>query len=266
VLRVAFALGGIVFTGTLVAHPEIEDALVRLNAQISAAPNDAELYLQRGELYARHDEWIVAEANYLRAAELAPQHPRLDRARGAIALATGRFQEARTFFNAALGRSPDDAETLVLRARAHAALKSNAAAVADFNRALALIAEPPPELFLERAALLAPLDAIRSLDEGLARLGAAVSLHVRAIALEESLGRIDAAAARFAILAEQSERKEGWLKRQGDLLARAGRQPEARVAYEAALAAIAALPAWLRSSPDATKLAAELVRLTSSRS
>lgn len=254
-------------TGRLGAHPEIEAALSRLNAQIAATPDDASLYVQRGELYARHEAWVVAEANYLRAAELAPDFPRLNRARAALDLAQGRLAAARARLTRVLAVEPKDAEALVLRARTHAALGTKGPAIADFTAALALIAAPPPELYLERADLFAnPADAIRGLDEGIARLGPVPSLQLRAVALEERLGRIDAALARLDRLAAQSERKESWLKRRGDLLARAGRTAEARAAYAAALAALAALPDWLRESPDATELAVELTRLTTSHS
>lgn len=245
---------------TLRAHPEIEQALTRLNAELTAAPQNAELYLERGELYARHAEFISAEANYLRAAELAPDHPRLARARGALELATGQPLAARKLLDAALARAPQDAEALVLRSRAHAALANPGAAVADLDRAIALVSAPSPELFLARAALLPPADAVQSLDAALERIGPVMSLHLRALALEESLGRIDAAVARLDRIAQQSERKETWLKQRGDLLRRAGREREAHDAYASALAAIAALPDWLRESPDTVRLAAELTQ------
>jgi tetratricopeptide (TPR) repeat protein len=256
----------VVFTTMLRAHPEIEQALTRINAQLAVAPQNAELYLERGELYARHAEWVSADANYLRAAELAANHPGLARARGALELATGRPAEARKFLDAAMAADPRDAEALVLRSRAHAALHQKTAAIADLDRAIVLMNAPSPELFLERAALLSPVDALRSLDAAIEQIGPVISLQLRAIALEESLGRIDAAVARIDGIAIQSERKETWLKRRGDLFARAGRDREARATYVSALAAIAALPAWLRESPDTARLAAELAQLTSSRS
>lgn len=260
-LRLTAAAAVLICTGALWAHPEIEGAITRLNAAIAAAPADASLYVERGELYARHEVWLMAEANYLRALELSPEHPRLARVRGELALATGHATDAKAFFDAVLRRDPNDAETLVLRARTWVALKAPAAAVADFNAALRLLATPPPELFLERAALLAPAAALRSLEEGIEKLGPAITLHLKALALEEALGRIDEALLRLDTLAAQSERKEAWLKRRGDLLVRAGRSTEARSAYSAALAAIAALPDWLRASPDITRLSTELDRL-----
>ncbi len=248
------------------AHPEIEEALVRLNGEIAASPANPDLYLDRGALYAQHAEWITAEANYLLAAELAPTHPRLARLRGALALSTRDARAAIAFLDTALAHSPRDGEALVLRARAHVALGVRSAAITDLTTALATLATPPPELFLERAALLPAADALRSLDEAIVRIGPAVSLHLRALALEESLGRVDAALARLATLAVQSERQETWLKRRGDLLARAGRHDEARAAYATALAAISALPDWLRTGPDTVQLTSELRQLAASRS
>ncbi len=250
----------------LTAHPEIEEALARLNTQIAAAPAEAAGDVERGEHYAPQAEWLSAEANFLRAAELTPEDARLARARGALELAMQHPAAARGFLDAALSRNPRDADALVLRARAHALLKSPALALADFDAAIALIAAPTPELFLERAALLAPAAAVRSLDEAIARIGPAMVLQLRAVALEEALGRIDAAVARLDAIAAQSERKEQWLKRRGDVLANAGRERDARRAYAAALDAIAALPAWLRESPDTSRLTLELQQLTSSRS
>ena len=265
-LRALTLLTCVLGAAVLRAHPEIEDGLARLNAQIAATPNDADLYVDRGELYARHEDWLSAEANYLRAAEFAPSHPRLPLVRGALELATGHPVEARRMLGTALGLDPKNAEALVLRARAERAVNDRASAVADLNAALALIPAPPPELYLERAALLDAPEAIHSLDEGLAKIGPAITLHLRALALEESLGRVDAAVARIDRIVEPLERKEAWLKRRGDLLRRAGRTDDARAAYRSALAAIGTLPEWLRTSPDTQKLVTELTELSALRS
>jgi len=247
----------------LQAHPEIEESLTRLNEQIAANPDSPEPYLERGEVYARHGDWISAEANYLRAAELKPRLPRLDRALAALALATDRAAEAAAHLDRALAVDPQDAEALVLRARAHAATGRRDAALADLNAVLKLVPNPPAALYLERAALISSVPAaVRSLDEGLTRLGPTVLvLQLRALALEETSGNIDDALARLDRIAQQSERKETWLKRRGDMLTRAGRREEARAAYAAALEAIATLPEWLRESPDTARLAGDLSRL-----
>jgi tetratricopeptide (TPR) repeat protein len=251
----------------LQAHPEMESALERLNARIATAPTSAELYLERGELYAQHQEWIPAEANYLCAAELAPALPRLERALGLLSFATGDFRAAREHFERALAADPRDAESLIFRARIRARTNDRTAALADFDAALAVIASPRPELLLERASLCATVaDAIRGLDAAIARIGPIHTLQLRALELETTAGLTDAALARLAAITHGSERKESWLKRRGDLLLATGRIAEAREAYAAALAAIQALPDWLRESPDVTRLMAELTRLTTNLS
>jgi tetratricopeptide (TPR) repeat protein len=261
VLRSVIALIASLGAAGLHAHPEIEAALTRLNTEIAAAPAAAGLYLERGELYAKHQEWVSAEANYLRAAELSPSLPRLDCARGSLAFATGSLREARTHFDRALALNPDDAEAFILRARVRVKLSDQAGARSDFEAGLQRVANPRPELFLERAALLPPLAAIQSLNVAIARIGPIHTLQLRALELEEKAGLIDAALARLEIIAAHSERKERWLKHRGDVLARAGRARESREAYAAALAAIAALPVWLRDSPDAVRLSLELTQL-----
>jgi hypothetical protein len=86
-------------------------------------------------------------------------------------------------------------------------------------------------------------------------------LQEQAAALEEKLGCVEAAAARYTRLARQSERPELWLIRRGDLLVRASRPAEAAVAYREALQAVVALPEWLRESPETVSLISRLQAL-----
>ncbi len=243
----------------LSAHPEIDAGLSRLNPLIAARPDDAALYLERGQLYLRHEVWLEAEANFLRAEELNPRLPGLARARGELALSTRQPGSARALFDRELALQPEDPDTLVLRARAHVLAGDSAAAIKDYDLALLKIAAPTPELVLARAALgPTTADTLDIINLALIRLGPAMTLELRALSLEESLGRHDAALQRVDRLTANAERREGWLKRRGDILNRAQRPAEARAAYAAAMAELERLPAWLRQSPDAIRLAAQL--------
>lgn len=251
----------------LTAHPETAAARAELDRLIVEFPTEPELYLRRAELRLEHAEWPEAEADLRRAAALAPKSPRVALGLGQVCLGRGEFAAARGHFDATLALTPRDAEALILRARTRARLSDPAGAHADYSAALAQLETPSPDLFLARAALpLAPDVALRGIDEGLARLGPALPLIERALALELQLGRFDAALARLDTLLIGAERKEAWLKRRGDILAAAGRPAEARTAYAAALAAITALPAWLRDSSETAHLATELTRLTATSS
>ena len=90
------------------------------------------------------------------------------------------------------------------------------------------------------------------------RLGPIVALQLFAIEIELAGKRYDAALARLETLAAQSPRKEAWLAHRGDILEQAGRAPEARLAYEQALAAIESLPARHRTTGATAKLEAEI--------
>lgn len=246
----------------LYAHPEVEAALARLNPLIAARPLDATLYLERGQLYLRHEAWLEAEANFLRAAELQPGLTGLERARGELAFARRESAAARQHFQRELAANPADAETRILHARVLVALGNPTAAIADYDKALATLPHPTPELVLERASLgPTPADALAVLDRFLAQLGPAMALELRALGLEETLGLHAAALRRVDRIAASAERREGWLKRRGDILRRAQRSVEARAAYAEAMEELNRLPLWLRQSPDAIRLAAQLQEL-----
>lgn len=250
----------------LQAHPETAEARAEFDRLIAEFPNEPELRLRRAEHRIENREFDAAETDLRHARVLAPREPRILIAYASLALARNQPEVARQRLAVALSLAPRDPGALILRARASAQLGDAASAHADYSDAIAALPEPSPDLFLARAALpIAPELALRGLDEGLARLGPAPPLVERAITLELSLGRTDAALARLAALAAKAERKETFLKRRGEILASAGRTTEAREAFRLALAAIASLPAWLRESPATVQLTTELNRLLSSQ-
>lgn len=245
------------------AHANIDAALAEVSVLIARHPDRPDLYLRRATYHTEHTDWRAAEADLRRAVALAPDHPGAAAAFARLYVATGRFALARTGLDAALARTPDDPELLILRARVLARLDDTPAACADYAKAASLLTAPSPGLYLEWSAQ-APTDeqSLAVLEAGLARLGPAVVLLERTLELEAQLGRIDVALTRLDALMKSAERKEGWLKRRGDLLARAGRSAESRQAYHDALAAIATLPDWLRRSPSTAELANTLTHLT----
>ena len=235
------------------AHPEIETQIADLSFRIAAEPETAELYLRRGELHRIHKDWKAAEADFLLARKVEPDLVVVDFHRGRMKLDAGHAQEAKILLDRFLAKMPNHVEGLVTRARAEVALGRPKAAARDFTRALSALDEhgrPRPTYYLERSRALEGLgrldQAVRGLDEGLARLGQPVTLQLYAIELELRRGRHDAALERLERIAAQSPRQEAWLMRRGEILELAGRREEARGAYAGALAAIESLPATRR--------------------
>lgn len=241
------------------AHEGLHEQIEAITARIKRDPKNAALYLQRGELYRLHREWARAAADYDRASRLQPGLTIVDLGRGKMLLESRRLQQAKTVLDRFLQQHPRHVEGLVTRGRVLARIGSRIDAANDFTEALASAQSPEPELYLERAQVLAGderyiEEALRGLDEGIKQLGPLVTLELAAIDLELRESNYDAALTRLDVITAQSERKETWLVRRGEILKSAGRPEEARKAFSTALLAIESLPPQHRQSRAMTAL------------
>jgi tetratricopeptide (TPR) repeat protein len=210
------------------AHEPLVDELAVLESSAATAAS-ADLLLRRGELRRIRGETDRALADFERARELGVPPGEVERLRARALLEAGRSGEARDAALRALRLEPASGEAHLLEAHALAALGRRVEAAQAYDRALGVIRDPSPDLYLERAALASEREAaLAVLEDGLARLGQAASLELRAIELECDLGRVDAALARLAGLTERAARKSPWLLRRAEILTRAGRADEAR--------------------------------------
>lgn len=241
------------------AHEGLHEQIAAITAKIKRDPKNASLYLQRGELHRLHRDWSQAAADYNRAERLQPSLKIIDLARGKMFYESGRLQRAKFTLDRFLSQQPGHYEGLITRARVLAKLGARGQAAKDFTQALAMSSVPEPDLYLERADVLAEdprniSEALRGLDEGINKLGPIVTLQLAAIDLELRQKNYDAALTRLDQIAAQSERKETWLVRRGEILRLAGRDEEARTAFNAALVAIESLPPAHRRSRFVTEL------------
>ena len=239
------------------AHEGLHEQIVAITAKIKRDPKNASLYLQRGELHRLHRDWTRAAADYDRAARLQPDLKIVDLARGKMLFESGRLKRARFTLDRFLSQQPDHYEGLITRARVLARIGLRGDAIKDFTHALVKSADP--DVYIERAQVTAGDEkrideALIGLEEGVKRLGPLVTLQLSAIELELRRHKYDAALARIEVVTSQSERKETWLIRRGEILKLAGRQEEARAAFNAALAAIESLPPERRQSRAVTAL------------
>ena len=241
------------------AHEGLHEQIAAITTRIKRDPKNASLYLQRGELYRLHRDWARAAADYDRAERLQPALKIVELARGKMLFESGKLQRAKVMLDSFLSQQPGHYDGLIARARVLAKLGARSAAAKDFTRALSMASVPEPELYLERARVLASdaqgiSEALHGLDEGIDKLGPLVTLQLAAIDLELRQKNYDAALIRLDQIAAQSERKEAWLVRRGEILKLAGRDEEARAAFNAALVAIESLPPAHRQNRSVTAL------------
>lgn len=245
------------------AHGAVHEQIAALDARIARAPGDAELYLDRGRLYLEDRHFEEASRDFRRALDLDPRlrasHYFLGTSRLRSGDAAGAEREARAFLSA-LGK--DDRGGLMrgyrLLSQSLTEQGKPVEAAEACRSALGQAGEPDPGLYREcaDAALTAGdrKEALRILDEGIGRLGPLTVLEEKAIEIELP----DGALARLDRLAAAGPGRERWLARKGEILETAGRPAEARQAFEAALAAIRALPPGRRKTRSLLRLEQEV--------
>lgn len=242
------------------AHGDLHIQIQEVTRQIEKEPRNAELYLKRGELHRAHQEWDAAQADYDYVSTLNAKLTVVDLARGRMFLEANWPISAKVALDRFLAVHTNHVEGLTARARTLVKLDQRLAAARDYTSAINHSTEPRPELYLERAQALtteggAHWDAaIKGLDEGIKKLGPLVTLQLYAIDVEIKQKRFDAALNRLERVAAQSPRKETWLARRGEILQQAGRDGEAREAFQSALAAMDKLPPARRHVPAMVEL------------
>jgi len=247
--------------GAAAAHEDLHERIAAVGREIARDPARVDLYVKRGELHRLHRDWALARADIEHAGRLDARAAGLDLLRARLYVDLERFDAAFVVVDRILDERPRDLDALALRATLAVRRARYAAALRDFERLLEIASPPRPELYLARAAALlaeSPADlarAVASLDQGIAALGDLPSLQLRAIELERARGRADAALERLGRVARRSARQERWLAERGEILLEAGREAEARDAFEGALRAVAGLPAGPRETRAVRELA-----------
>ncbi len=245
------------------AHGDLHERIRALSQQIQTNAGAAGLWLERADLNRQHGDVISARADAVVAARIKPDWPATLLEQARIEFDAAQLSSAADFATGCLELAPAIADALVIRARCGAALGKYAAAVTDYNRVLTLTngPRPVPDLYLERARAQAALgrleDAVRGLDEAIARIGATPSLALPALEYERARGDFDAALAR-AGRARKFFSAEMFHALRADILLQADRRAEAAQEYQAGLTALDNAPPAHRELPQTVELARRL--------
>jgi predicted Zn-dependent protease len=241
------------------AHGTFDAQLGLVNEQLAVRAEDPALYFKRAEIYCEHEQPQEALADLARVDSIDPSALPVDYLRGMCLRLAGRPAEALVALDHYLEANPENSAGHLQRARVRSALGNEQASLDDYRAALAFAKRPEPDLIQEASGALAKNgfaeDALKVLDDGLAHLGPIPSLTLRALDLETTTGRFDAALARVDLLQKAAPRPEPWMAKRAALLAQAGRIDEARAAWTALGDRIAALPNLERGSTSMSTLA-----------
>lgn len=240
------------------AHGSLEEQIASVTKEIVAHPDDASLYVRRGELHRYDGHTRAALADFEQALRLDPSIAEAHLGRGRTLLAANRPRAAQQALREFVRLRPSDPEGHIALARSFQKLARPGDASEEYSRAIALLPRPGPDVFVERARALAAAgrvaEAVHSVDDGLAKLGPIIALQTVAIDLEVRRKNWDAALARLDRAAAPFARRETWLARRGEILVAAGRPQDARAAFAAALASIDSLPERLKRTRAVSRL------------
>lgn len=244
--------------GLAKAHGSFHERIAGFSKLIESQPQDARLYLKRGEVYRQHEEWDKALADCDTARKLDPAID-VDLLRGRTLLESGSPQLALPLLIDFLKRHPDEPQALLCRARAYSKLNQPAEAIADYRACLKHTVNPEPDLIQETADALAAQgsvdEAVQVLSSGVGKLGPVPSLLLRAMDLEISIRDFDAALTRVDAMQKSAPRPEPWMAKRASILAQADRIPESLAAWQALADHLASLPNLERGSHAMSKLA-----------
>ncbi len=224
------------------AHPGIHEQEREADAALAENPENPDTHLSRGRIHTEKREWDAALASYSRARRLGAAQYRVALLEGTAYLDAGWPQMAKECFAGILETAPNDPAAHLGRARAWMKLDHAHEAAKDYAVAVATLPSLQPGYVLEyRDALIAadrPGDAIVALDAGIARLGQVPALQLAAVDAQVDAKQYDDALRRLELLLVTSPGHPAWSARRGEVLERAGRTEEARLAYADALAHI----------------------------
>jgi tetratricopeptide (TPR) repeat protein len=244
---------------------DVAEAMEAINAQIQTKPKDPQAYLQRSHLFVVSKKFDQAIADLDQANRLQTL-PQLDREKAAVYLAAGWHETGLEYINRFLAKNTADTQGLLLRARFNTKLGRMADAGRDYEAALQQM-PPSLELYLEHARALTTEDgthlplALRTLEQGIKRLGSIVTLETAALEIELRQRNYNAAITRVDRLIDRMPTKHTWLAKRGDIFVQAGKVAEARKSYQDALAAISKLPPRQRQLAPTLELEKQLKSL-----
>lgn len=247
--------------GAASAHENPPARIAACTARLAATPDDAKLYLERGQLYRLETDWPAASADYRAALALGADSTRVAMGLAALELDRDRPAAALAALRAVSGRASGAG---FLEGRALHRLGRHAEAATVLTQALATTPRPRPENYLELAVVVGAQGnthlprALAVLDAGMRRLGPLVTLILAATDLELRRGQPEAALARLRTAPACLRESPGWLTRRGEILLQTGATWEAQALFTDALSRLEALPATRRNAPDNLDLSARL--------
>lgn len=240
------------------AHGDVHEQIEKTSKRIEKQPNNANLYLKRGQLYATHKEFENAKEDYKKAKFLNADLEVIDLLLAKTYAANNQAHEALQYVNTFLKNQPNNPNGLITRAGIFQQLNDDLGVKRDLELAFDNIDNPTPTHYVNIAeAHRSDFEvALYWLKKGQARFGFDIVLKEKEIEILVGNEAYHRALLSVNEILEYLPRKEKWLFQKGQICEKANENEAALASYNAALMSIQDLPRRIQGTRKMMELEA----------
>lgn len=235
-------------TAVVLAHGPIHESIKRVTKKIKKDPNNAALYLERGQYYQVDENFDLALNDFTTVRRLDPNNKLVDYQCGKL-FAEHEFPTmAKRYADQFLSYNSEHVAGLMLRASIFVQLGKDSLAIIDYEKGIKKTNTPKPEYFIDISKAFIAADstnfdaAIEWLEKGEEYLGFNITLKSYAYDLAKRMKQYDKAAEITENVLIKMNRKETWLYKKAVVLELAEDYQSAQDTYQETIDHIKKLP------------------------
>ncbi len=250
-------------TSITLAHGPVHESIKRVTKKIKKDPNNASLYLERGQYYQVDENFDLALNDFTSVRALDSENKIIDYHCGKLFAEHGFPTMAMRYANQFLSYNSEHVAGLMLRASIFVQLGKDSLAIVDYEKGIKNTTVPKPEYFIDisKAFIAADStnfkDALDWLEKGEEYLGFNITLKSYAYDLAKKNKRYDKAAEITDKVLLKMNRKETWLYKKAVVLELSKDFQNAQVVYQETINHIKKLPLRLQKNKMMLELEAK---------
>lgn len=247
------------------AHGDLHEQIQYVSKQIKQTPNNANLYLHRGQLYSQHNQLDSAIYDLKKAQRLNPDLIITHLILAEVFSKDHQPLIALENINEFLNLKPNNPDGLIIRAGIYRQLKRELTAKQDLQSVFSALKEPAPKHYIAitEACLRADStnfeEALDWLKKGQNQFGFDIVLKEKEINLLVEYQEYSQALLAIDDLLNHFPRKEKWLFQKGQICEKANQSATALTHYYASLKTIQDLPKRIQMTRKMLDLEAKTI-------
>ena len=248
------------FNTSLAAHGDLDLQIERISKRIEKEPDNALLYVKRGQLYANHNESKKSKKDYLHARILDEDLLITDLLLAQLLVDNNEAKAALSHVNIFLKNHSNHSIALITRAKIYQQMRQSDLCQKDLENALTHISDPNPSHFISisEAVLLTDesniSEALSWLKKGEEKFGFDIVLKSKEVDLFVQGKQYENALLTIDKIMEHFQRKEKWLFKKATIYEDAKEIDLAKTHYVATLEAINKLPKRIQMTSKVIEL------------